>query len=67
MADGVVHIGSDETNVYALDSATGNRKWAYATSAKVGSSPVVVDNVVYIGSEDNSLYALNTTTEDHPA
>lgn len=66
MADGVVYIGSFDHNVYALDAATGNKKWAYAAGDRVQSSPAVVDGVVYIGSFDHNVHALKATVEDSP-
>ncbi|WP_406293488.1 PQQ-binding-like beta-propeller repeat protein [Embleya sp. NBC_00888] len=38
---GVVYVGSDDKNVYALDAATGIGKWSYPTGDRVatGSGP----------------------------
>ncbi|MFF9403828.1 PQQ-binding-like beta-propeller repeat protein, partial [Streptomyces sp. NPDC014744] len=62
VADKVVYVGCNNNTVYALDTATGNKRWAYATDGKVQSSPTVVDGVVYIGSDDHHLYALDAAT-----
>jgi eukaryotic-like serine/threonine-protein kinase len=59
VVDGVVYIGSNDGNVYAIDAQSGRRKWAFSTASRVMSSPAVVDGVVYIGSGDNNLYALD--------
>ncbi|MGW8396243.1 protein kinase domain-containing protein [Streptomyces lydicus] len=61
VADGVVYIGSSK-RVYALDAASGNKKWAYATGNKVGSSPTVADKVVYVGCSSKRVYALDAVT-----
>ncbi|MEE1806534.1 serine/threonine-protein kinase [Streptomyces sp. BE133] len=61
VADGVVYIGSSK-RVYALDAATGKKKWAYATGGTVGSSPTVADKVVYVGSSSKRVYALDAVT-----
>jgi outer membrane protein assembly factor BamB len=55
-----VYIGSDDDNVYALDAATGSKKWEFRTGGpNVVSSPIVdLDGTVYAGSEDGNLYAL---------
>jgi outer membrane protein assembly factor BamB len=53
---GVVCIGSDDGNVYALDAATGDRLWSYTTGEVVGSSPAVANGAVYVGSADGNLY-----------
>ena len=47
---GVVYVGSDDGNVYALNAANGAKLWNYTTGSEVYSSPAVVDGVVYIGS-----------------
>ena len=48
--------------VYALDAATGNELWSFATGDVVVSVPTVADGVVYVGSNDNHLYALDADT-----
>lgn len=53
--------------MYALDAATGKRKWAYATGGMVTSSPKVAGGVVYVDSDDRNVYALSTTTRDSRA
>ncbi|MDH5779183.1 MAG: PQQ-binding-like beta-propeller repeat protein [Candidatus Bathyarchaeota archaeon] len=62
VADGVVFIGSNDGNLYALDQHTGTIIWNYTTGDHVFSSPTVVDNIVYIGSNDTNIYALNVWT-----
>jgi outer membrane protein assembly factor BamB len=62
VVDGVVYVGSDDFNLYALDSATGGERWRFRTGGKVTSSPAVVDGVVYVGSWDNNLYAIDAAT-----
>lgn len=59
---GVVFIGSDDNNVYALHADTGAVKWTYTTGAEVWSSPAVADGKVYVGSLDHILYALDEET-----
>ena len=62
VADGVVYVGSNDHRVYALDAATGNELWSFATGEVVVSVPTVVDGVVYVGSNDNHLHALDADT-----
>ena len=52
VANGVVYVGSDDWNVYALNAKTGAKLWSYTTGGVVGSSPAVANGVVYIGSDD---------------
>lgn len=62
VCNGKVYFGSRDGNIYALDSATGEKIWAFHTGSWVESSPAVVDGVVYCGSNDGNLYALNAET-----
>jgi len=62
VVNGVVYVGSDDDNVYALNASIGNKIWSYITGGAVESSPAVADDVVYIGSGDNNVYALNATS-----
>ncbi|MGW0879286.1 outer membrane protein assembly factor BamB family protein [Streptomyces sp. NPDC002671] len=62
VTDGVVYVGSDDKNVYALDATTGKRKWHYLTGDKVEGAPTVTEGVLYVGSTDGSVYALNAAT-----
>ena len=66
MVNGVVYIGSDDDNIYALNASNGEKLWMHATDGPIGySSPAVVpDGIVYIGSSDSSVYALNATNGD---
>ena len=50
VANGVVYIGSEDDNVYALDAKTGTSLWSYTTGNFIYSSPAVANGVVYIGS-----------------
>jgi len=62
VVDGVVYIGSNNKNLYALDAATGAGIWNYPTGNEVFSSPMVANGVVYVGSDDQNLYALDAST-----
>lgn len=59
-ARGVVYFGSYDTKLYALDAATGAKKWDYATGDLIlGTCPVIADDgAIYIGSSDGLMYAL---------
>ena len=62
VANGVVYVGSDDDNVYALNASTGALLWSYTTGNDVYSSPAVANGVVYVGSDDGNVYALNANT-----
>lgn len=59
VVDGSVYVASLDSNLYAVDAATGAERWRFATQGRVVSSPLVVDGVVYFGSSDGSLYAVD--------
>jgi polyvinyl alcohol dehydrogenase (cytochrome) len=71
--NGVVYVGSENGNFYALDATTGAVKWSKALSIAncagagiVSSATVANDSVtgltVYFGAADHYLYALNAST-----
>jgi len=65
VADGILYVGSEDTNLYALDARTGAKVWSYRTPGGcVCSSPAVESGVVYFGSDypDGTFYALNAST-----
>ena len=64
VVNGVVYIGSDDGNLYALNASTGQKMWSFSTGGvqPVLDAPAVELGVVYIGSYDGVLYALNAAT-----
>jgi outer membrane protein assembly factor BamB len=64
VANGVVYVGSNDHNQYALNASTGAPLWSYATG-DVGTSPTVANGVVYVSPYSDwysNLYALNAST-----
>ncbi len=59
MAQGKVYFGCSDGRIYALDAATGDRQWEFATGDKIWSTPAISDDTLFIGSFDKKLYALN--------
>jgi outer membrane protein assembly factor BamB len=57
-----VYCGSNDSNLFALNAATGTEKWRITTGDVVGSSPAVAGANVYFGSWDGSMYAANKAT-----
>ena len=55
--DGVVYVGSYDSNLYALQAKTGEFLWKAPTNAGVCSTPGVFENLVAVGSEDGNVYA----------
>ncbi len=72
VVDGVVYVGADradvlgsgETNVYALDAATGEILWGTDIGGDVESSPTLVGGLLYVGSVDVGMYALWSDVDD---
>jgi eukaryotic-like serine/threonine-protein kinase len=62
IVDGAVYFGSGDGNVYAVDAASGQLKWKFATGDVVHASPAVTDGTVFIGSWDSYFYALEAAT-----
>ncbi len=58
--DGTLYIGGWDSRLYALDGASGEKRWDFATSSHIYGSPALgADGTVYVGSTDGSLYAVN--------
>jgi outer membrane protein assembly factor BamB len=59
VAGGVVYIGSDKRDLYALRAINGRRLWSYTTgNGGVPFDPTVAGGAVYVGS-GNSVYAFD--------
>ncbi|WP_200307870.1 serine/threonine-protein kinase [Streptomyces adelaidensis] len=62
VAGGVVYVGSNDHNLYAVDATTGEQRWKFRTNDRVGSPPAVAGGVVFVGSGDGNLYAVDAAT-----
>jgi PQQ enzyme repeat len=58
MAKGVVYVGSQDKNVYAVNATTGAKLWSFAATSAVFYSPVIAHGGLYIESIDTTC-ALN--------
>jgi len=56
--DGMVYIGSYDTNVYALQAGDGKMLWKFPTHDGVVTRPVADKDHLYFGSRDGRLYGL---------
>ena len=43
VANGIVYVGSEDKNLYAIDAVTGKEKWRFATGDHIYSSPSVAN------------------------
>ena len=62
-SDGVVYVGSNDGNLYAIDpnAGVGTKKWEVFIGGCAYSSPSIAsDGTVYIGSLDGNLYAIKS-------
>jgi len=58
-AAATIYVGCQDDAVYAVDTATGVKRWEFRTQGDVDSSPAIgADGTVYVGSDDRKLYAL---------
>ncbi len=64
VVNGVLYVGSNDNNVYAIDSSTGDFKWSKKTNDWVRSAPAVFENSVYAGSNDNLVYSFQINNGD---
>ena len=64
VSNGVVYVGADDGNLYALDTGGGGLLWSFQTDDVVRSPATVSNGVVYVGSNDNNLYALDAASGD---
>jgi len=55
VANGVVYVGSEDGNTYALNASTGAYLWSYYERNYHLSSRTVANGVVYLGTD--KLYA----------
>ncbi len=59
LANGLLYFGSDDGNLYALDSESGTELWRFHTEKPVNSSPAVSNGIIYFQSNDGFTYALD--------
>ena len=60
--DGMIVVGSGDGGIYALDAATGRKKWRAQTEGRVRASPAVANGRVYAGSYDGRVYCYDLTS-----
>ena len=58
----LVYAGCTDGNLYALDRATGRRRWRYYVNEEIGSRPVVADGLVYFSTLQDTVFALDAKT-----
>jgi outer membrane protein assembly factor BamB len=62
VVDSTVVIGAPDGGVYALNLASGRRRWRAATGGRVRATPAVHGDLVVAGSWDGRVYGLELAT-----
>jgi outer membrane protein assembly factor BamB len=60
--DQTVYVGSSEGKLLALDLATGQKKWEYATGAGILAAPAARDGAVYVGDVKGVFHCVEAAT-----
>ena len=60
--DGMIVVGAGDGGIYALDAATGRKKWRAQTEGRVRASPAIANGRVYAGSYDGRVYCYDLTS-----
>ena len=62
VANGIVYVGSQDKNIYALGAWSGNLIWKFTTQDAMISSPAIANGKVYTGGDDGYVYCLDAYT-----
>ncbi len=62
VANGIVYVGSQDKNIYAIGAFSGNLIWSYTTQDAQVSSPAIANGKVYTGGDDGYVYCLDAFT-----
>ena len=55
ISGGSVYVGSTSGTLYALDLATGKKRWEFAGKSSYKTAPAVRDGRVYLGDQDGRV------------
>ena len=58
ISGGILYIGSNDENFYAIDDKSGKEVWKFKTNGTVTSTAAAYNGTVWFSSRDNYLYAL---------
>ena len=59
VADGTVYVGAGDGGFHAVDAATGERRWRFATGGRIRNGAALDGERVVVGSADHFVYALD--------
>jgi eukaryotic-like serine/threonine-protein kinase len=57
--NGVLYVGTHDSNLYALEAETGEFLWKYPTGGAIVGRPVASDGQIYFGSEDFYVHVIS--------
>ncbi|TMT85239.1 pyrrolo-quinoline quinone [Haloterrigena sp. H1] len=57
-----VYVGTARGNCYALEIATGRRRWVVETTTATDATPVITRDRLYVGTGDGTISALDPAT-----
>jgi outer membrane protein assembly factor BamB/tRNA A-37 threonylcarbamoyl transferase component Bud32 len=60
--EGVIYVGSYDSNLYAINAKNGEFIWKYPTDGGIVSKPAFYEGSIIFGSEDNSLHVISART-----
>lgn len=60
--DGVVYVGAEDANVYALEAQGGRLQWRYTVGVPISRTPVALERDVFIVAEKQGMTMLDRPT-----
>lgn len=66
MKDGMLYVGSDDGNLYAVNAENGELEWQLSLGGVIKGSPAIVDDVLYVGKAQtlgHAVYAIDLEDE----
>src|SRR5689334_14551015 len=61
-AKGIIYVGSEQSKVFAFNATTGAPVWSTGLSARLRSTPSVVDGRVFVGTDAGNAVSLAAGT-----
>ncbi|HLN90129.1 MAG TPA: PQQ-binding-like beta-propeller repeat protein [Candidatus Binatia bacterium] len=62
VVSGIIYVGSQDKNIYAIGAWSGKLLWKFATNGAIESSLAVANGKVYTGGDDGYAYCLDAYT-----
>jgi outer membrane protein assembly factor BamB len=60
--DGVVYVGGEDANLYALEAAGGRPMWRYTVGVPISRRPIALERDVFVVAEKQGMTMLDRTT-----